>query len=61
MQAEKLPLNNLALSKWNVTPRILRGSNLSLFAALYCSCLDLKALLALSQIDILPACPPDVG
>ena len=32
--------------------RFCRGSDVSFFAALCCSCLDLKALLALSQLEI---------
>ena len=47
----------LGIQKFNVTPRISRGSNVSFFAALCCCCLDLKVLLALSQL----ACPPKIG
>ena len=33
--------------KWNVTPLIWRGNNFSFFAALYCSCFEFDAMLAL--------------
>ena len=45
-------LQTIPEKKWNVMTRIWRGSNVSFFAALCCSCLDLKALLALLQLDI---------
>ena len=35
--------------KWNVMPLIRRGSNFVFFAALYCSCLEFNAMLALPQ------------
>ena len=39
-------------TQWNVTTHIWLGSNVSFFAALYCSCLYLKALLVLSGLEI---------
>ena len=40
------------IREWNVTTLIWQASNDSFFAVFYFSCLDMKALLALSQLEI---------
>ena len=49
--------NNL---KWNFTTLIWQDSNSSFLSPFYLSCLDLKALLALSHLKLLPACHSQV-
>ena len=43
-----LPGNMIFCQQWNVRTLIMRGSDFYFFAKLYCSCLGINALLALT-------------